>query len=180
MAHNSFLLSLKTFTKQWGITHTTSSPAHHQSNGKAEAAFKTIKIMMKKSSQENPDQCEALLELRNTPRQDTCIIPHEMMFGRRTRSLLPVRRISKPACTRQAIKKKSKRRLIVKWTYDKGARDLPQLTTGQSVYHQHTEKKNCDWRRGRIRAKHTVKNHMSLKERMVCTEETEYTYSPRQ
>ena len=82
------------------------------------------------------------------------------MFGRRTRSLLPVRRISKPACTRQAIKKKSKRRLIVKWTYDKGARDLPQLTPGQSVYHQHTEKKNCDWRRGIIRAKHSYRSYI--------------------
>ena len=37
----------KTFAKHWGIKHVTSSPLHHQSNGKAEAAVKTIKLMMK-------------------------------------------------------------------------------------------------------------------------------------
>ena len=33
---------------EWGIVYTMSSPGHHQSNGKAEAAVKTVKHMMYK------------------------------------------------------------------------------------------------------------------------------------
>ena len=54
-------------TQKWGIRHTMSSPGHHQSNGKAEAAVKTVKHLMYKCLQDNSNPYEALLELRNTP-----------------------------------------------------------------------------------------------------------------
>ncbi|CAH3027183.1 unnamed protein product [Porites evermanni] len=54
-----------------------------------EAAVKMTKTMMCKALRDGTDQYEALLELRNTPRQDTGISPAEMMFGKNTRSLLP-------------------------------------------------------------------------------------------
>jgi hypothetical protein len=44
---------------------------HQQSNGKAEAAVKIVKPLMKKTIKDGRDQFEALLEQRNTPRQDT-------------------------------------------------------------------------------------------------------------
>ena len=74
---------------KWGIAHTMSSPSHHQSNGKAEAAVKTVKHMMYKSLQDGTDVYEALLELRNTPQQDTGLSPTQLMFGRLTRTRLP-------------------------------------------------------------------------------------------
>ncbi|CAB4039220.1 Retrovirus-related Pol poly [Paramuricea clavata] len=96
----------KTFTKHWGIKHVTSSPLHHQSNGKAEAAVKTIKLMMKKSLRDNTDQYEALLELRNTPRQGTGQSPAKMMFGRATQSFLPAISNTKSERARNATQKR--------------------------------------------------------------------------
>ena len=52
---------------KWGIVQTMSSPGHHQSNGKAEAAVKTVKHMIYKCLQNGTDVYEALLEFRNTP-----------------------------------------------------------------------------------------------------------------
>jgi hypothetical protein len=44
---------------------------------------------MKKTVKDWRDQFEALLEQRNTPRQDIGPSPVEMMFGRKTRTILP-------------------------------------------------------------------------------------------
>ena len=75
---------------EWVVQHAkTSSPEHHQSNGKMEAAVKITKTMMCKALRDGTDQYEALLELRNTPLQGTGISTAEMMFGKNTRSLLP-------------------------------------------------------------------------------------------
>ena len=49
-------------------THVTSSPGHQRENGRAEAAVKSAKYMLRKTASENTDQYLALLEMRNTPR----------------------------------------------------------------------------------------------------------------
>ena len=56
--------------RQMHITHVTSSPGHQQENVKAEAAVKAAKHLLKTSARNDQDQYLALLELRNTPRQD--------------------------------------------------------------------------------------------------------------
>ena len=76
----------KQLMDQWGVLHIKSSPGHHQSNGKAEAAVKSIKNLLKKI---NGDQYLALLELGNTPWQHTNQTPAELMFGISTRSTVP-------------------------------------------------------------------------------------------
>ena len=86
----------KSFTKHWGTEHITSSPGHLQANGKAEAAVKIIKGMMRKALSDGTDQYQALLELRNTPRQDYDLSPTQMMLGRRTRSLIPSLKVLGP------------------------------------------------------------------------------------
>ena len=73
----------RNFTTEWAIQHATSSPEHHQSNGKAEAAVKITKTMMCKALRDGTDQFETLLELRNTSRQDTGLRPGEMMFSKK-------------------------------------------------------------------------------------------------
>ena len=55
------------FCKKWHITHITSSPGHQQENGKAEAAVKAAKHLLKTTARN--DEAQALLELRNTSRQ---------------------------------------------------------------------------------------------------------------
>ena len=55
------------FTREWEFQHTTSSPLHSQSNGKAESAVKIAKNLVKKAKRENKDLQIALLEWRNTP-----------------------------------------------------------------------------------------------------------------
>jgi hypothetical protein len=46
----------------WKVNHATSSPGHQQSNGKAKAAVKIVKTLMKKTVKDGRDQFEALLE----------------------------------------------------------------------------------------------------------------------
>ena len=77
------------FIVDWGITHVTSSPMHQRANGKAESAVKIMKSLFVKTHKEGGDPYEAMLEQRNTTRQDTGRSPAEMMFNRRTRSFLP-------------------------------------------------------------------------------------------
>ena len=116
--------------------------------------------MMKKSLQDNTDQYEALLELRNTSLQGTGQSPAKMMFGRATQSFLPAISNTKSERARNATQKRARHRLLVKQSYDKGARDLKQLSPGQPVYYQHTEGKKYDWRRGKVRAKHSERSYI--------------------
>ena len=132
------------FTLEWGIQHNLSSPYHPQSNGKAEAAVKTIKGMMKKCLQENSNQYLALLELRNTPRQDTPS-PAQIMFGRNLDTQLPQRSFSR----NNRENGKARRQEIVKGYYDKNAKNLEELLPNQPVGWKsgHTDSK---WKRGQV------------------------------
>ena len=55
----------KDFSKKFGFKHTKSSPYHPKDNGRAEAAVKVVKSMLKKCS----DFDVAMLHYRNTPQQ---------------------------------------------------------------------------------------------------------------
>ena len=54
------------FAKTWMFKHTTSSPHHPQSNGKAENAVKTVKRLFTKSKESGQSEFLALLDWRNT------------------------------------------------------------------------------------------------------------------
>lgn len=62
---------------------------YQRANGKAESAVKIMKSLLVKTHKERGDPDEAMLEQRNTPRQDTGFSPAEMTFNRRTRNFLP-------------------------------------------------------------------------------------------
>ena len=71
------------FSREWGFTHTVSSPYHSSSNGKA---VTIAKCLFRRSS----DRFLALLEWRNTPTVGINLSPCQRLFSRRTRSLVPV------------------------------------------------------------------------------------------
>ena len=95
--------------------------------------MKITKTMMRKALRDGTDQYAALLELRNTPRQDTGTSPAEMMFGRNTRSLLPSTGTKSTPSKKQVMMKRATRRLAIKNNYNKGARDLKRPTLSTSL-----------------------------------------------
>lgn len=60
----------KSFVASYGIEHVTSSPLYAQSNGLGETSVQTVKILMKKCLESGDDVYLALLDLRNTPRDE--------------------------------------------------------------------------------------------------------------
>ena len=71
------------------ITPVTSSPYHSQSNGKAEAALKIAKTMLKKVTQGNLDINLAILAWCNTPTEGSVYSPVQKLQSRQTRTQLP-------------------------------------------------------------------------------------------
>ena len=85
-----FQQSFATFCTKYNMQHVTSSPYHPQANGLAEAAVKSMKMLIKKCDETGENFHLALLEWRNTPREDG-FSPAQALFGRRQKSLLPSR-----------------------------------------------------------------------------------------
>ena len=104
----------------YGFKHTTSSPFHPKGNGRAEAAVKVAKSMLKKAD----DFHSALLLYRNTPPRGHTYSPAQRMFLRRTRTLLPTTdHLLAPAMINFDIVKEDilKKRHDSKTYYDKSA-----------------------------------------------------------
>ena len=73
------------FSKEWGFQHIMSSPMYPQSNGKAEATVKSMKILIKASwtcdALDERKLTRALLQYRNTPSQRDRLSPAQKLFG---------------------------------------------------------------------------------------------------
>ena len=78
------------FTSKYGINHITSSPTHPQSNGLTKEAVKEVKSLMKKCKQCGEDFFLALLDVRNTPRDEVVGSPMQRLHGRRAQTSIPV------------------------------------------------------------------------------------------
>jgi len=68
----------------------TSSPHYPRSNGKAESAVKTCKNLLRKADLAKTDVYLSLLDHQNTPIEVTGLSQAQCLFGRRTRTHLPV------------------------------------------------------------------------------------------
>ena len=116
---NPILLSSQfiKFQEDWNFILKPADPGYQWQNGKAESGVKIAKNMLKRTSANGDDQFLALLELRNTPRQD-CPSPAQLLFGHQTRSVVPCLDRSN-TLLRTDGKKRQKRKHSVKTNYDK-------------------------------------------------------------
>ena len=108
------------FAEKYVFWHATSSPYHPKSNGRAEAAVKVAKSMLKKGH----DLHNAMLMYRNTPPQGHTYSPAQLMLSRRTRTTLPTaEQVLAPTMTNfQAVEDEIlKKRSDGKSYYDKTA-----------------------------------------------------------
>lgn len=135
------------FSKEWGFQHTTSSPGHQQSNGKAEAAVKIIKRIMKRAD----DPYLALLEYRNTPTAGLSTSPVQRMLGKSTRSILPTNFDNQPNNLQsRVLKEKADKKAATQKSYDKSAKDLNTLKVGAPVLLRDFQSAKVRWQRGKI------------------------------
>ena len=101
--------------------------------------------MLKRIQGKQEDQYIALLELRNTPRQDVNFSPAELVFGRKTRSVIPM--LIQPS-TYLNSKKRTRRQMSVKRCCDRHARSLPVDEVGNMIFYQSPPKKQ--WEMGKV------------------------------
>jgi transposase InsO family protein len=122
------------FAAAYDFKHTTSSPHYPQSNGRAEAAVKTIKSLFEKAMADREDPHLALLAWRNTPAEQLGLSPNQVLFGRRTRTHLPMTDAlmsgTYDGTAREALSAAKQRQAAY---YDRGARVRPTLAVGDTV-----------------------------------------------
>ena len=139
----------KTFSKEWDFHHVTSSPYHAQSNGRVENAVKTCKSFLTKARADKRDPLLALLEWRNTPTEGMNASLVQLLYGRRTRTRLPV---AKQLLTPQVISDVPEnikiRKQKQKHYYDRHSHELPKLLDGDAIRMQLPRKK--EWSLGRV------------------------------
>ena len=120
------------FSKDWGLKHVISSPRHAKSNGKAKAAVKIAKKIVKKAYRDNEDSWLALLDQRNTPMQSVNSSLVQRLMAWRTRTLLPISANLLYPRVEKGVKEKLKaKRQKAKSYHDQGSKSLPELEIGQ-------------------------------------------------
>ena len=148
---NSPFLSreFKIFAANYEFRHETSSPRYPQSNGKVENAIKTAKRLMTKSIESKADPFLALLDYRNTPTEGSTSSPAQVLFGRRTRSLLPVvQKLLEPPSAVEAREKQRAAKIKQAGYYNRHAKERPAMETGDTVRFQRHE--GSEWQKGEI------------------------------
>ena len=79
----------RTYCKEKGIRHVTSSPEYPQSNGMAERAVQTIKDRLLKMFKDGQSLWDALAAVRSTPVSGSLPSPAVLLQGRNLRGTLP-------------------------------------------------------------------------------------------
>jgi len=123
-----------TFAKDYQFHHITSSPYFPQSNGEAERAVGTVKNLLKKSD----DPYLALLSYRATPLQNG-YSPSELLMCRILRTTVPSTRSQRvpkvpDAVSLRAKDERLKSRQKLNFDSHHGARELPPLAPGDTVW----------------------------------------------
>ena len=126
--------SFRSFSEEWDFNHITSSPHHLQSNGGVGNAVKTCKSLLKKARDYKQDPLLCILEWCNTPTEGIGASPAQLLYGRRTRTRVPVaRKQLKPTVVEGVVKKLKKRNEKQKKYFDRKSRALERLSTGDVI-----------------------------------------------
>lgn len=145
-------VDLNKFSETWGFDHTPSAPYNSQSNGKAESSVKAAKNMLRKSDRAREDQYLCLLNIRNTPNQDTGSSPAQKLLGRRTKTTLRTANdLLQPAFSTEVETQKLKASKAKQmFYYNRGARDLPVLEEGDKVRMKPFRLGQTGWRKATV------------------------------
>ena len=141
------------FTKEYELEHVTSSPEYPQSNGKVESAVKIAKRLIRKTNKDGTsDLQQALLEWRNTPTEGLHSSPAQRIFGRRTRTLIPIKSsLLKPKSPTEVTKFKKLKHRKQKTYYDRSAKELPSLNKGDTVrVKPHANQQSKEWKKAQV------------------------------
>ena len=148
------------FAKTYGFKLTTRSPYYARATGKAEAAVKEVKKMLKKS-----DLLTGLLDYRSTPPQGITYSPAQRFLCRRTKSNLPISEsfLSQSVPPITVVRDEHLgRRAKAKAHYDKTAsRDLSSLAPGQFAYTRPTDQHRGEqWKHGQVLREVTPRSYV--------------------
>ena len=138
------------FASDWFFLHMTISPDYPQSNGKAENAVRTVKLLWRKALADGQDKWLALLAWRNSPTEGFSYSPAQRFLYCRTRTLLStadplLQRSISPLSRDAAAKAKASQARY----YNRKTRDLPPLQAGDSVRIQ-PPTTSAAWGSGRV------------------------------
>ena len=124
--------AFKQFTKDWNISHVTSSPNYARSNGFIERHVKHIKPIIKKTIKCKQDIQQALLIIRATPIDSKVPSPAELLFGRPIATQLPHHEDISTDENREWLQKQNHN---MKEYHDQTSRksELPPMHQGQQV-----------------------------------------------
>ncbi|KAJ8006345.1 hypothetical protein DPEC_G00134270 [Dallia pectoralis] len=126
--------AFRTFANEWSFEHVTSSPRHPKANGKAESAVKIVKNLCRRAAFAGEDPWKAILHWRNTPTEGLYCSPAQRLMSRRLRTHLPVTdQLLTPRVINEIPDKLCMKRRMAKLSYDRSAKDLPELNIGQPI-----------------------------------------------
>ena len=130
------------FAQNWQLVHETSRPGNSQGNGAAEAAVKIAKRMLGNCKASRKGPYLGLLNIRNTPSGGMTTSTAQRLFGRRTKTLLPITHNQlKPGVSadvgKQSGCKRKKFQTVL--NSDHRRRDLRRLYVGETIRMQPLE-----------------------------------------
>ena len=129
------------FLKDWGVIHKTSSPRYPQSNGKAEAAVKSMKKLIApawrgRSIDQNKLQ-RSLMQYRNTPCPRDGRSPAQKLYGHPVQDTLPAHRRSfAPEWQKTPAEGEMRYKEVLEkaeTAYNQHAQSLPDIKKGTNV-----------------------------------------------
>ena len=128
----------------WGVNWRRSSAYYPQSNGRAEAAVKSLKRLLmgntgRSGSIDTDNVAKALMQYRNTPLRGIDRSPAELALGRNLKDAVPLPRAryavneNWAATLRRREKEMSRSNQVIKLKYDRDAKELSDLPPKASV-----------------------------------------------
>ena len=132
-------LAYKTFLRIWDVRRRLSSAYYPQSNGRAEAAVKSVKRILQGNINPSTGDLDtdaaarAIMTHRNTPAQDTGIAPSVMLFGKPLRDHLPRARTLRREWSSIADSREDALARRVSMTKPQTGKELRPLNVGDSV-----------------------------------------------